>query len=85
MAEVVIYTKSYCPYSKACKEFLDEKGVKYYEHVVDDDPLLENEMETKSGMRTDTPQVFINGHHIGSFDDLKALQAKNKLGQMLDF
>ncbi len=84
MAEVVVYTKSYCPFSKECKKFLDEKGVKYEENLIDNDAETTAEMEAKSGGRTDTPQVFINDHHIGSFDDLKALEAQGKLNGMLN-
>lgn len=84
MAKVVLYTKSYCPYSKNCKEYLSEKGVEYSEMMVDEDVALAKEMEVKSGGRTDTPQVFINDHHIGSFDDLKALDSQGKLNEMLD-
>jgi glutaredoxin 3 len=84
MAKVVLYTKSYCPYSKNCKEYLSEKGVEYSEMMVDEDVALAKEMEQKSGGRTDTPQVFINDHHIGSFDDLKALDSQGKLNEMLD-
>ena len=84
MADVVIYTKSYCPYSKDCKELLDKKGVKYDEKVIDNDTELQKEMELKSDNRTDTPQVFINGSHIGSGDDLKALESTEKLDEMLN-
>ena len=84
MAEVVLYTKSYCPYSKECKKFLDEKGVKYDEKVVDEDKALEQEMIQKSDERTDTPQIFVNGHHIGSFDDLKAIEKEGQLAELLD-
>jgi glutaredoxin 3 len=84
MAKVVLYTKSYCPYSKNCKIFLEEKKVDYSEKVIDDDPALAMEMEQKSGRRSDTPQVFINGHHIGTFDDLKALDSQGELDDMLD-
>ncbi len=84
MAKVVLYTKSYCPYSKNCKEYLSEKGVEYSEMIVDEDVTLVKEMEQKSGGRTDTPQVFINDHHIGSFDDLKALDSQGKLNEMLN-
>jgi len=83
MVDVVIYTKSYCPYSKACKEFFDEKGVKYDELSIDNDPAMTAEMEAKSGRRTDTPQVFIAGHHIGSFDDIKTLKDTGQLDKML--
>ena len=84
MAKVVLYTKSYCPYSKNCKQYLSEKGVEYSEMMIDEDTTLAKEMETKSGGRTDTPQVFVNDHHIGSFDDLKALDSQGKLNEMLD-
>ncbi len=84
MAEVVIYTKSYCPYSKECKEFLGSKGVSFDEKITDQDLALSKEMEAKSGGRTDTPQVFINSHHIGSGDDLKALESIGKLDEMLN-
>lgn len=84
MANIVIYTKSYCPYSKATKEFLKSKGVTYVEKVIDGDKELEAEMKMKSGERNDTPQVFVNGHHIGSGDDLKALEIQGKLDEMLD-
>ncbi len=84
MAEVVIYTKSYCPYSEECKQMLDEKKVHYDEKMIDNDDELASEMEIKSGGRTDTPQVFINSHHIGSFDDLKALESQGKLDELLN-
>lgn len=84
MANVVLYTKTYCPYSKECKEMLTGKGIAYKEMVIDNDPVLEKEMETKSGGRTDTPQVFINGHHIGSGDDLKTLDETGELNKLLD-
>lgn len=84
MAEVILYTKSYCPFSQECKKFLDQKKVSYDEKVTDDDAALTQEMLTKSGNRSDTPQVFINDHHIGSFDDLKALDSQGKLNELLD-
>lgn len=83
MADVVLYTKSYCPYSKETKLMLDSKSVKYTELLVDGDKILEEEMEEKSG-RKDTPQVFINGVHIGSGDDLKALDAQGELDKLLN-
>ncbi len=83
MANVVLYTKIECPFSKDCKKMLEEKGVEYHEITIDDDPAMMQEMQTKSG-RKDTPQVFINGSHIGSFDDLKALDSVGKLSEMLN-
>lgn len=84
MAEVIIYTKSYCPYSKDCKAWFKEKGVNFDEKIIDDDQALTAEMLQKSGDRSDTPQIFFNNHHIGSFDDVKALEATGKLDGMLN-
>lgn len=84
MVEVVIYTKSYDPNTKVCKQYLTDKGIKFDEHVIDHDPVIEQEMEEKSGGRTDVPQIFINGQPIGSFDDLKTLDATGKLDEMLN-
>lgn len=83
MADVVLYTKTYCPFSKECKEFLKERGVEFDEKILDNDPATIAEMEAKTGERTDTPQVFVNGHHIGTFDDLKALDKIGKLNKLL--
>lgn len=84
MAEVVIYTKSYDPNTKVCKQYLTDKGIAFDEQVIDHDPSLQQEMEEKSGGRTDVPQIFINDHHVGSFDDLKTLDATGKLDEMLN-
>lgn len=84
MAEIVIYTKSYCPFSQECKAYLKEKGVAFEEKTIDNDKASEVEMQNKSGGRSDTPQIFINSHHIGSFDDLKALEETNQLEKMLN-
>ncbi len=83
MSEVVMYTKEKCPFSKEAKKFFAEKNVEVYELKIDDDAALTMEMETKSGGRTDTPQVFINAHHIGSFDDIKALDSTGTLDELL--
>lgn len=83
MSKVVMYTREYCPFSKAAKEFFTERKVEFHEIDLNDDKALEKEMETKSGGRTDTPQIFIDSHHIGSFDDIKALDALGTLDEIL--
>ena len=83
MSKVVMYTRSYCPFSKAAKEFFAEKKVEFHDINLNDDIALEQEMETKSGGRTDTPQIFIDSHHIGSFDDIKALDELGTLDGLL--
>jgi len=64
------------------RELLDFKGVEYEEVAVDGDPERRREMELRSRRRT-VPQIFIDGTHIGGYDDLHALDLAGKLDRLL--
>ena len=82
MSEIVIYTKEICPYCVKAKNLLQRKGVKFSEIKITDDAIRE-EMIKKSGGRMTVPQIFINGNHVGGCDDLYALEASNKLDELI--
>ncbi|MBS0359414.1 MAG: glutaredoxin 3 [Proteobacteria bacterium] len=82
MAKVVVYSKESCPYCVQAKELLKRKGVDYQEIRVDLDPMQLQEMMERSGRRT-VPQIFINEHHVGGYDDLYALEVAKKLDDLL--
>ena len=82
MANVEIYTKSWCGYSHAAKAFLDARGVPYREIDVTADPDTEQVMIEWSGRHT-VPQIFIDGRSIGGHDDLVALDASDELNALL--
>lgn len=82
MADVKLYTATYCGYCKRALQLLDTKQVKYTNIDVTDDQALRQEMQTISG-RTTVPQIFINGQHIGGCDDLHALEASGELDKLL--
>lgn len=82
MAEVIMYSKGYCPYCTRAKELLHRKNVQFTEIRIDQHPELRDEMIAKSGGYT-VPQIFINGQPIGGCDDLYALEAQGKLNQLL--
>ena len=82
MANVEIYTKTFCPYCIRAKADLDRKGVSYREIDVTADPLDELEMVMRSDCRT-VPQIFIDDHHLGGSDDLRAADASGELDQLL--
>jgi glutaredoxin 3 len=70
MSRVTLYTKAKCPFSQQARVFLDEKGVPYEDVDITDDPELKAEMVEASAGDDTTPQVFIDGEHIGGFDEL---------------
>jgi glutaredoxin 3 len=82
MTKVVIYSTARCPYCVQAKQLLDQKQVKYEEIRIDTDPEKSAEMITRSG-RKSVPQIFINDHHIGGFDDLYAANKTGKLDSLL--
>jgi GrxC family glutaredoxin len=80
---VLIYTTAKCPYCKAAKALLTDRGVAFTEIDVDRDPAAANAMVARSGGRRTVPQVFIGQTHIGGTDDLHALDRSGKLAALL--
>ncbi|MGB0712595.1 MAG: glutaredoxin 3 [Gammaproteobacteria bacterium] len=82
MAEIVIYSSGACPYCSRAKRLLENKGKPYTEIRVDKERGMREEMEDRSG-RTSVPQVFIDGRHIGGYDDMADLDARGDLDPLL--
>ena len=83
MAEVLMYSKGYCPYCKAAKSFLAEKGVQFTDIDVEHNQEKLEEMLAKSQGRTTVPEIFIDGKLIGGFDDMNALEKSGELDELL--
>ncbi|MFA6970350.1 MAG: glutaredoxin 3 [Gallionella sp.] len=83
MAKIVMYSTAVCPYCIRAEQLLQRKGVTAIEKIrVDLQPELRNAMVELTGRRT-VPQIFINGQHIGGFDDLAALDQAGELNALL--
>ena len=62
---------------------LKRKGVLEIDKIrVDTQPELRDEMINKTGRRS-VPQIFINGEHVGGFDDLAMLDQEGRLEVLL--
>lgn len=79
---VVMYTTAICPYCQMARRLFSEKGVKFTEIRVDQNPAKRSEMMEKSGQRT-VPQIWVGSTHVGGFDDAYALERKGKLDALL--
>jgi glutaredoxin 3 len=82
MAEIVMYSKSWCPYCRMAKRLLSAKGQSWQEIDVEDEPQRRGEMVARSG-RTTVPQIWIDGQHIGGFDELSRLDRSGELDRLL--
>jgi thioredoxin reductase (NADPH) len=82
MPDVLIYTRSTCPFCQRAKRLLSSKGQRFTEIDVDLHPERREEMIRRSGRRT-VPQIWIGERHVGGCDDLQALEAAGELDRLL--
>ena len=79
MTHIVLYTKPYCGFCLAAKRLLDRKGLAFEEIDVEFDEEKRAEMSTRSGGARRVPQIFIQGHHVGGYDELMAIERAGEL------
>src|SRR5262245_22436651 len=82
MPEIVMYTKSWCPYCDRAKRLLAAKGQTWREIDVEASDAACQEMIARSHQRT-VPQIWIGDRHVGGFDDLAALETQGHLDALL--
>jgi glutaredoxin 3 len=82
MPEITLYTTAACPYCVAAKNFLKSRGASYSEVRVDLDPAAQARMIERSKRRS-VPQIFIDGTHVGGYDDMVALDRAGGLMPLL--
>ncbi len=82
MTNILIYSANLCPYCTMAKKLFERKGWEYTEINVSSAPHLRQEMMEKTKRRT-VPQIYIGDHHVGGFDELRALEQSKKLDGLL--
>jgi len=71
MSKAIVWTKTVCPYCVNAKNLLDSKGIEYEERNLETGGWTKEQLlEAVPGART-VPQIFIDGKHIGGYDQLK--------------
>jgi glutaredoxin 3 len=84
VARVVIYLTASCGYCHAAQRLLEKKGIRDIERIrVDLDPARRAEMRERSG-RTSVPQIWIDGRHVGGYDELYELAHEGGLEPLLE-
>lgn len=82
MTKITMYTKDVCPFCDRAKALLKAKGAEFTEINISNDEDVRAEMIERSG-RKSVPQIFIDEHHVGGFDDMAALEAAGELDPLL--
>ena len=84
MPKIEVYSTAVCPYCVAAKNLLKSRGLEWVEVRVDTDPAQREAMLARSGGQRTVPQIFINDHHVGGFDQLAAADRSGRLQQLLE-
>ncbi len=83
MAEILMYTKTVCPYCVKAKQLFSILGQEVTEvNLTDYAGRIDEMLERAPGART-VPQIFIGEQHIGGCDELYALHEKGELAPLL--
>lgn len=80
--KVVMYRTPFCPYCTMAARLLSKLDLEFEEVDVSGDHERRRWLLEVSGQRT-VPQIFINGHSVGGFDDLSALVRRGGLADLL--
>lgn len=83
MRRVRMYTKQGCLFSERARLFLEEKGIPYDEIDITDDPEARAEMVEASAGQDTTPQLFVDGEHLGGLDDLEDEDRQGRLAGLI--
>ena len=83
-----MFAKTDCPWSEKLRNLFNENGLKGQYKLVEIDlepksKLLEKAMRKETAQKK-VPNVFIDGKHIGGFDETNALAESGKLRVMLN-
>jgi glutaredoxin 3 len=80
--KVEIYTVPFCGYCVRAKHFLEQRGVDFVEYDASTDEAAFARVRAAT-TRTTFPQIFVDGHPIGGYDDLYRLDRDGTLGRLL--
>ena len=79
MKNVTIYTGPLCNFCDAAKRLLIRNNISFNEINIALEEGKRDEMLNKSNGRKTIPQIFFNEFHVGGYEELRALENKGEL------
>ena len=83
MKNVTVYMGPMCGYCDAAKRLLTKKNISYKEINIALEEDKMNEMIKKSNGKRTIPQIFIEDFHVGGYNELRALESKGELDNLV--
>ena len=83
MKNVTVYMGPMCAFCDAAKRLLNKKNIPYKEiNIAIEEGKMDEMLKKSSGKKT-IPQIFFDNHHVGGYEELRALEKENKLENLL--
>ena len=79
MKNVTVYTGPMCNFCDAAKRLLIRNNIPYKEINIAIEDGKRDEMLAKSNGKRTIPQIFFNEYHVGGYEELRALEKKGEL------
>ena len=83
MKNVIVYMGPMCVFCDAAKRLLTKKNIPYKEVNIALDEVKREEMLKKSNGKRTIPQIFIEDFHVGGYVELRALEKKGELDNLI--
>ena len=77
--KIEIYTGPRCNFCDAAKRLLKRNNITFNEINIALEDGKREEMLNKSNGRKTIPQIFFNEFHVGGYEELRALEKKGEL------
>ena len=83
MKNIIIYSGPLCNFCEAAKRLLVRNNLKFREIDISTKDGLREEMIQKSNGKRTIPQIFFDDHHVGGYVELRELEKKGELNNLL--
>ena len=79
-----MYSGPLCNFCDAAKRLLIRNNLEFKEIDISSGPGLMDEMINKSNGKRTIPQIFFDEHHVGGYQELRALEKSGDLKSYLE-
>ena len=83
MKNITMYTGPMCNFCDAAKRLFSRNNLEYDEIDISSKDGLRDEMIKKANGKRTIPQIFFDNQHVGGYVELRELEKKEKLFELL--
>tara|TARA_Y100000590_G_scaffold177124_1_gene202308 strand:+ start:203 stop:457 length:255 start_codon:yes stop_codon:yes gene_type:complete len=83
MKNITMYTGPMCNFCDAAKRLFSRNNLEYQEIDISSKDGLRDEMIEKANGKRTIPQIFFDDHHVGGYVELRELEKKGELINLL--